>query len=127
MPGHFHAHPFNNFNAISWRANLNLWTVYIFFIFFLCRFQIYAWKICSETTWMYIYRISYITVKSQNRLHRITSPGQIATLPNICVSIGLKTVCLRWNMYSELLAIDHMVLLDGRIYRSHGCISVQCV
>jgi len=55
MSDHFHARSCNNFNAISWRANLNLWIVYIFFIFLLCHFQIYAWKICSEETWIYIY------------------------------------------------------------------------
>ena len=47
--GHFHARSFNNFNSISWRTNLNLRIVHIFFIFLLCHFQIYARKICSET------------------------------------------------------------------------------
>jgi hypothetical protein len=93
MSGHFHARLFNNFNAITWRAILNLWIVYIFLIFLLCHVQIYAWKICSETPWIYI----YITAKSQNRLYRITCPGQIAALPKICVNSGLKTVCLHRN------------------------------
>ena len=68
-----------------------------------------------------------ITVKSQNRLHRLTCSGQIVALPTSCVNSGLKTVCLHWNSWSELLATDHVVLLDGRIYRSHGCNSVQWV
>jgi hypothetical protein len=64
-----------------------------FFIFLLCHVQICAWKICSETPCIYI----YITVKSQNRLQRITCPGQIATLPKICVNSGLKTARLDWS------------------------------